>query len=334
MGNIKASSQTNVNGQLLAMLKANADRETPVRAVSRRLGLSSLQVERSVGQLRDLGFGIEQQGNCLKLAYAPDVLLSEEIVEQLDTSIIGRNVAVYREIGSTNDAAWEMAAQGAREGTVVIAEEQSQGRGRMGRKWVSPRGGLWMSAVLQPALAHNRTSVLTIAASVAVAEAIRRCTECTATIRWPNDILSGGKKLAGVLVETRSARHLEGTFILGIGVDVNCQAFPPELQPIATSLALETDTPVRRTDIAREVLRYFDDVYGQVMDGNLVSIEEKWKKMSSTIGRRITIVQNSRTYRGEVVDMDVAAGLMVRLDRGFVRAFRGEHVSVVKPDTA
>ena len=324
------SRPAKMNARLLVMLKAADGRRVAIREMRRALRLGEAGLERDVGQLEGLGFEISREDSHLKLLGAPDLLHPDEIREALGTGTIGREVVVYDRVASTNDVAWELAGGGAAEGLVVLAEEQSRGRGRMGRRWHSPRGGLWMSIVLRPDPPAGGVTVLTTAASVAVARAIRSCPGCHATIRWPNDILIGGRKVAGVLVETRSAGNAQGASILGIGVDVNCSEFPDDLKDTATAVSRCAGGPVRRVEVARSILQNFDGFYRQVSSGEHAAIGEEWVAMSSTIGRRITIIQNGRTYKGEVVDMDPIDGLMVRLDRGFVRNFKGEHVTVVR----
>jgi len=298
--------------------------------IARHIGLAGLRLDREIETLRRFGFAIESSGSGFRLAGAPDVFFPDELSWGLDTAMIGRDVVVLDRVSSTNDAAWELAANGAADGLVVLAEEQTRGRGRMGRSWFSPRGGLWMSILLVPDKPAGQATALTMAASVAVAKAVRTYPGCDASIRWPNDILIAGRKVAGVMVETGSSRSLHGTFILGIGVDVNCSEFPREIEPLAAAMAVHAGAKIRRADLARLIIRFLDELYIQIIRGEHAAIGEEWLALSSTVGQRVTIMRNGRTYRGEVVDMDPVEGLMVRLDTGFVRAFRGEHVTVVK----
>jgi len=341
-----------VNAQLTAALKNAKGNWISERQAGRLANLSSLMLEREVDRLRDAGYEIEAAGLRLRMTNAPDLLFADEIRCRLDTERIGSDVIVEREVSSTNDVAWKYAAEGARDGFVVLAERQTNGRGRIGRQWYSPDGGLWMSIVLRPNLERShdggtfgraalasyaapqdlpeQTSALTIGASVAVARAISAWPGCRTAIKWPNDILIDGKKAAGLMVETQNARSLQGTFILGIGVNSGAGEFPDDIREIATSMAEHTEKPVLRADLACAILQNFDDIYRQILQCEYTIIGEEWKRMSSTIGHHITIRQNSRTYTGEVVDLDPAAGLLVRLKSGFVRAFKGEHVTVVK----
>ena len=317
-----------IHAPLLSLLK-QAECVT-AQEIARRVGLAGLRLEREIESLRRFGFAIEASDSGFRLISAPDVFFPDELSYGLDTAIIGRNVIVLNRLSSTNDVAWELAGNGAADGLVVLAEEQTRGRGRMGRSWFSPRGGLWMSIVLMPDKPAGQATALTMAASVAVAKAVRAYPGCDASIRWPNDILIGGRKVAGVMVETGSSRSLHGTFILGIGVDVNCREFPREIEPLATALAAHAGGEIRRANLARRIISYLDELYAQIIRGEHAAIGEEWLALSSTVGQRITIMRNGRTYKGEVVDMDPVEGLMVRLDTGFVRAFRGEHVTVVK----
>ena len=326
----EGTQPNNLNPRLLRALKDANGEWVSETEIGRVAWLTGLRLEREIECLRRLGFVIEAGGARFRLLDAPDLLLSEEIRDLLDTAVIGREMAVYQTLASTNDAAWQHAAAGAEDGFVVLAEEQTAGRGRMGRGWFSPHGGLWMSIVLRPDAPAERATALTMAASVAVAKAIRKYPGCTATIRWPNDILIDGKKVGGVMVETGSSRSLHGVCILGIGVNVNCTQFPDELAAIATALALHVKTRIRRAELARLALAFLDELYGQIRRGDYGAAGEEWLALSSSVGQRITIMRNGRTYKGEVVDMDPMAGLMVRLDSGFVRAFKGEHVTVVK----
>ena len=329
-GKRQTASSRELHAPLLAMLRAAGGEWLAAQEIARSLDLGRLPLERELERLESFGFCVEREDSRLKLVAAPDLLFPDEIRHGLDTRVIGREVVVYDEIGSTNDAAWELAANGCNEGAVVFAEEQTRGRGRLGRKWYSPRGGLWMSILLRLEHPAERATLLTMAASVAVAGTIRAYPGCNATIRWPNDILVGEKKVAGVLVETRSTARLREAFVLGIGIDVSSAALPPELKAVATTLARHSSKPICRTKLARLILRRLDEMYLQILNGEHTAIGKEWSAMSSSLGRNITIIQNGRTYKGEVVDIDPIAGLMVRLDRGFVRAFRGEHVTVVK----
>jgi BirA family biotin operon repressor/biotin-[acetyl-CoA-carboxylase] ligase len=258
-------------------------------------------------------------------------LSAEAIRSGLRARQIGRDIIVRQWVTSTNDIAWELADAGADEGLVVFAEEQTAGRGRLGRSWWSPRGGgLWMSVLLRPSGWDGTVPIVTIIGALAVADAVRERTDLPAMIRWPNDVLVDDRKIAGVLVEARQTTAGRA-LVAGIGIDVGlAQAeLPPELVKLAVSIAAALGKPVNRVAIARAVLESLDRWYRVALDGDLDAVNGRWRELSVTLGRTVTLEEHGRRYRGTVIDVDVRLGLALRLDRGAVRHFRGEHVSLV-----
>ena len=250
----------------------------------------------------------------------------------LRTRIVGRAVHFLDSVPSTNDAAWDRVKAGDDEGTVIFAEEQTRGRGRLGRTWWSPRGkGLWMSILLRPPHREGAVPATTIIAALAVAEAIRSETRLRALIRWPNDILIDDKKVGGILVEARAGRR---EVVLGIGIDVESQAtgprIPKEVAAIATSLADAAGDDIDRAHFARTVLRKLDRWYRVQLNRDFDAINQKWKELSATMGRQIALEEDGHTYEGTVIDVDVRFGLALRLRRGSIRQFRGEHVTILR----
>jgi BirA family transcriptional regulator, biotin operon repressor / biotin---[acetyl-CoA-carboxylase] ligase len=259
-------------------------------------------------------------------------LSAQALKKNLNTRIVGREIHVYDLVISTNDVAWELADRGAPEGTVVLAEEQTQGRGRLGRSWWSPRGGgLWMSVVLHPPTREGAVPMTTIIGGLAIADAVRRTTRLPAMIRWPNDITIEGRKVAGVLVESRHGQDGHKV-VLGIGLDVNLAGgeMPEELSALATSLSEERGEPVDRATVAQQLLRDLDRWYQIKLDRDIDQINRCWREWSATLGRRIVLEEHGNRYEGEVADLDVVDGLALRLGRGNIRHFRGEHVSVLR----
>jgi BirA family biotin operon repressor/biotin-[acetyl-CoA-carboxylase] ligase len=222
-------------------------------------------------------------------------------------------------VASTNDLAWEQARAGAPEGWTVSAESQAAGRGRFGRAWHSPPGlALAVSVLLRPTLPPERLPLLTAAAAVAAAEAAGPWTR----IRWPNDVVARGRKLAGVIVEGRDT----GAFVLGCGMNVNpLEAdFPEELKGAATSLRIESGREHDRADALKRFLERLDVRYDEALRGD-PALGAAWKEKSALLGKRVRVTEGGVEHGGEVVDLDVLEGLMVRLEGG-VRRFRLEHV--------
>jgi len=262
----------------------------------------------------------------------PDTLSAAALRRGLRTRLVGRRIDVHERVTSTNDVAWELAGLGAEDGAVVVAEEQTGGRGRLGRTWWSPRGkGLWLSVLLRPPTRAGAVPMTTIVGALAAADAIRDVTRLRAMIRWPNDVLIDGRKVAGVLVEARQGARGRD-LVLGIGLDVNVRRaeMPDDFADAATSLSEELGEPVSRTALARQVLRELDRWYQIKLDGDTEAINRRWRELSATLGRRIELKEQERRYRGEVIEVDVSLGLALRLDSGGIRHFRGEHVSRVR----
>lgn len=255
----------------------------------------------------------------------------EQVRRGLATRIVGREIHAYDLVTSTNDVVWELAGRGAEEGTVVFAEEQTRGRGRLGRTWWSPRGkGIWMSVLLRPPVREGVVPMTTIIGALATADAIRSAARLPAMIRWPNDVIIEEKKAAGVLVEARvgsAGREL----VLGIGIDVNAGAaeMPEEIAGLATSLSEAAGEEIDRPELARAVLQELDRWYQIKLDGDAEAVNRRWRELSATLGHRITLEERGRRYEGDVVDVDIRLGLALRLGRGGIRHFRGEHVSVI-----
>jgi len=234
-------------------------------------GLDAPGLREALRGLREAGFRIEvRPGGAMRLLAAPDRLGADEIAHRLDTRVIGRRVTVCAETASTNDLARERLLGGAPEGECVLAEHQTIGRGRQGRRWIAPpRTAVLMSVGLRPPLDAAQGSALTFAASVAVAEAITAAAGVACAIEWPNDITCRDRKVAGILVEGGHVRPealdrpARAAFVIGVGINANVPlaALPPEIRATATSLAEECGRPVDRVLLARHVLRALDTWY-------------------------------------------------------------------------
>ncbi len=259
--------------------------------------------------------------------------LPEKLRRGLRTHIVGREIHCHDLVTSTNDVAWELAKAGADEGTVVFAEEQAHGRGRLGRNWWSSRGkGILMSVVLRPLKHDSIVPVTTIIGALAAADAIRAAAQLPAMIRWPNDILIGDRKVGGILVEAQAGRR---ELVLGIGIDVAAwtgadrASMPTDVAEAATSLSDAAGEDLDRLALTRALLRKLDRWYQVKLDGDFDSINQRWRELSATLGQRLKLEEHGRIYEGTVIDIDVRFGLALRLERGAIRQFRGEHVSVI-----
>jgi BirA family transcriptional regulator, biotin operon repressor / biotin---[acetyl-CoA-carboxylase] ligase len=320
-----------VKWSLLEALRKRAGEWTAPAELAAETLDAPAEVERAVSELRADGYVISRRrGGKIRFTGCGDRLITHEIKRDLKTKIIGRQVTVLERVASTNDAAWQAALSGAPEGTVIFAEEQTAGRGRMGRQWISPpRSGLLFSVVLRPELEVQQSNLLTVVSAVAVAEALQERLGLHARIRWPNDITVRDRKVAGILVEGRSLAT-GSAFVLGIGVNVRARPkdFPAELRETATSLAAEAKTPPDRNDLGRGLLASLDRWYGDLRQGEYGHIARRWRRLSSTLGERVILLENGREFRGRVLDLSLEDGLIVRLDEGVTRIFHPSTVTL------
>jgi BirA family biotin operon repressor/biotin-[acetyl-CoA-carboxylase] ligase len=254
-----------------------------------------------------------------------DTLDPDRIQAHLDTHSLGTFVRVFKSTSSTSDIAAEYARNEDHHGWVVFAEYQSRGRGRAGNSWHSaPGDGLLCSVVLTKC--RLRPELLSLMAAVATAEAIG----CGARIKWPNDILINGKKVCGILLESRAfAGHT--AYILGMGINCHQQGhdFPRELQSYATSLDIETHTVVDRTTLARRLLVCLEQ-WIETAEGDPDKVVEQWYRMSVQLGHRVTVIYNGQRFSGHCIGVDPERGLMLQLDRGGVRLFDAAHSSIAR----
>ncbi|MBV8880773.1 MAG: biotin--[acetyl-CoA-carboxylase] ligase [Planctomycetaceae bacterium] len=241
-------------------------------------------------------------------------LSSDTLRARLHTRIVGKRILCVDACDSTNDLAWKEALAGAADGTAVFAEEQVKGRGRFGRTWTAPKGkGLLCSVVLRPEIDVDRVPLMTAMAALAAADVVGDA----AQIRFPNDVMVGGRKIAGILVEARFISSKPDVFIVGVGLNVN--GHPPDMN--ATSLG-ET---VSRVSTARALLEALDDWYGR-LSGSLRDYRKAWRERSFIVGKRVRVKQNGKYVPGVVEDVDPMDGIVLRLDSGHPRTIRSEHV--------
>jgi BirA family biotin operon repressor/biotin-[acetyl-CoA-carboxylase] ligase len=296
-----------------------------------RLKLSAAAMAVEVADLEKLGYNIESHPHFgYRLLGTPDRLTADDIKARLKTSVIGAEILVFEETASTNDVVEHLAKSGAREGLVVFAESQTKGRGRHGRAWASPRGkGLWFSVLLRPALPPSAASRITIAASVAVARAIRQSCGVNARIKWPNDVIVDGRKLAGILTELHTEADEILLAILGIGINVNCQRedFPDTMTGIATSLELEAGQAQDRVALAARVLAGLDECYRLALE-DFESIADEWAQLSTTLGKQVVVTMGQRRIEGCAQALDGDGALLLRKDDGRVERILGGDVVV------
>ena len=240
---------------------------------------------------------------------------------------IGRRIEFHEEIESTNTEALHLAQQDAPEGTVVIAEAQSSGRGRLDRIWESPPAmNLYLSVILRPDITAVSASLIPLMVGVAVAEVISQYCKGRVRLKWPNDILIDGKKICGILTEMRTRADRVAFIIAGIGVNLNMQKlhFPRELRETATSLRIETECEIDRLDFSVRLIETLEHWYRIFLNGGQDHIRQSWLKYADIIGRRIEVVFKSDMQRGTVVGLDENGALLIQGETGVQQVLAGD----------
>lgn len=322
------------DAKILSALRENFDGVSGAELAG-QLRISRAAVWSRIEELRALGYQIEAGPHFgYRLVGEPDALHADDLLARLGkTKIIGRDIRVFEQTTSTNDVVEKLARDGVREGTAVFAESQTRGRGRLGRKWLSPaRRGLWFSILLRPNLRPQETTQLTVASAVALRRAIASETGLNPEIKWPNDVLVAGKKVAGILTEMSAELDQVRYAILGIGIDVNLTAaeFPPELKKLATSLRIETGAPVSRPALATAILRELDSAYSNVCAGKFSDIADEWEEHCATIGNNVAVQIGDRKIRGRAESLDDGGALLLRTEYGQLEPIFGGDVTVEK----
>lgn len=303
--------------------------------LSQELGISRAAIWARIEELRKLGYEIEASPVLgYRLVSSPDVLHADDLLARLGkTKVVGRDIRVFEQTTSTNDVVEKLARDGVKEGVVVFAESQTKGRGRLGREWTSPtRKGLWFSILLRPELRPQETTQLTVAAATALWRAIHEETGLSPEIKWPNDILIRGKKVVGILTELSAEVDRVKHVTVGIGVDVNLAAneFSVELRKIATSLRIESGSPVSRPDLATTTLRELDRDYARVCAGKFAEVADEWEEHCTTIGQRIVVTMGDRKLRGRAESLDDDGALLLRTEHGRLERIIGGDVTLEK----
>lgn len=284
--------------------------------------------------MADAGYEVELHPYLgVRLLDIPDRLLEHEISESLNTKVVGRKLHIFASCASTSDEIWALVEKGAcKDGELALADAQTKGRGRMGRAWESAGGkGVYLSFFANLKIPEDKVQVVTCAASLAVANTIEQFAHLPATIKWPNDVYVGKRKVAGILVEARSDHP--GKYVVGIGVNVNQTEgdFPEELRDIATSLRIERRTgPVNRVRLLRPLLFYLDNVFAQVRKKKFERVANAWKEYAGDVGKKVKLTHSGKEIAGTLLELNPVEGIRLRDERGKEQTFRPEHVLTIQ----
>ena len=284
--------------------------------LSEELGVTRAAIWKEVQALRAMGYEIVSSTHRgYALQSAPDKLFSDEIQHELRTKRIGKEIFSYESLDSTNTTAWRLGMDGVKEGACVFAEHQKKGRGRLGRAWSSPKEkNILFSVLLRPKLAPSEVSRLTLAAGLAVVEAVKRQTGIVLGLKWPNDVLWGDKKVCGILTEMNAEADRVHFVVLGIGLNVNSAS--SDLLPQAASLREIAEKKTARVPLARAILEELERFVDMVGAAQMDALCEIWENHSLTTGRRVAATVLDRTVEGTAVGIDRDGALWIRKDNG------------------
>ncbi len=317
--------------EILRLLINGKDQYISGEELSNKLGVSRTAIWKNIEQLRKQGYEISSQTKKgYKLINSPDDLSGAYIKVALRDIDFLKEVMYFDSVDSTNTRAKILAEQGTEEGTIIIAEEQTSGRGRLGRDWKSPKSaGLWFSLILRPKIDPEDASILTQVAAAAMAKAIGKVTDVKVGIKWPNDLWVEGKKLSGILTEMSAEISRINYVVIGIGVNVNNESFGGELADIATSLRIQTGEKIKRADIVVEFLNEFYIYYNELLeDGYSSSAMQFCKENSITLGKDVNIIKYNEIIPARAIDILRSGELLVELEDGTSYAVNSGEVSI------
>jgi BirA family biotin operon repressor/biotin-[acetyl-CoA-carboxylase] ligase len=307
-------------------------RYVPLQFVVSRLGCTESEVKRLLSFMREKGYEVEENPALgIRLLGDPDVLSESTIREGLRTRILGRSVRCYSSLASTNEEAKLLGREGEEEGLVVIADEQTAGRGRFGREWVSPRGeGIWMSILLRPGSNLEPVAALSLVAAHSVATALSQVSGVRTAIKWPNDVKIGEKKVCGILAELDKDSAGMGFLVMGIGLNVNQLRFGGDLKSYATSVRIETGKAFSRPQLVRRILENLEKSYLEIMKEGFSHVLKDVRRLCTMVGEQVRVRLGSEEVEGYVQDIDDAGRLVVRTEDGRIREILAGEASTVR----
>jgi BirA family biotin operon repressor/biotin-[acetyl-CoA-carboxylase] ligase len=326
-----------INHDLLGKFYRAGGQAVGVSDLKQDLGLSLEEIASAVETLRAAGYVIGKShpygSTAFQMLEIPDRFYEHEVRRRLPTEWLGQTIASYETLTSTNDVARTMSADGAPHGTIVVAEEQVEGRGRSGRTWHSARAkGIYVSLILRPGGRVPSVAALQVTTAVAVAHAAMKVTGKPARIRWPNDVLMGRGKIAGILAEASDLGTEDALWIVGIGLNVGhgLADFPSEIVEEASSLSLETGHPLSRLPVLPTLLGTLEEWYDRVFAGELEEVANAWRPLSSILDREVVLLRGEKKTEGTVRDLSPERGILVEGADG-QEWIPAEHVTFLRP---
>ena len=304
---------------LLTLLAENATMVTSGARIAKEVGVSRSMVWQWVERLRELGVKVKSQpGTGYFLEQIPDILTPDMLKQRLKGSLFGKRIFHFFRTDSTNRVALELGHAGEPEGAVVLAEEQTAGRGRGGRAWHSERAtGIYVTLLLRPKLAPVQAPLLTMMAGLSAHSAVQALTGLEVDLKWPNDLLVRGRKLGGILTEMHAEPGQIRFVIVGIGLNVNQEKFPGELADLATSLRAETGKPQSRMQLLVRLLHEFESDYNRFLREGVATVVARFESVSSYArGKRVRVTNGTESYVGTTAGLGPEGLLQVERDGG------------------
>lgn len=315
-----------MKSEILAALRS-AQGHVSGQELCRQLGVSRTAVWKTINQLKEAGYEIEAvQNRGYRLLSSPDILSQAELESNRHTNWVGKELYFFESTDSTNIRAKDLAEKGSVHGTLVVADEQIQGRGRRGRGWESEKGiSIYMSLVLKPDIDPGNASMLTLVAAMAVAEGIEKCTGLECQIKWPNDVVIHGKKVCGILTEMSTQIDYINHIVIGIGINVQNEEFPEEIRHIATSLYLESGQKQNRALIIERVWEAFEHYYNiYLKTQDMQGLMEEYNQKLVNMGREVRVLDPKEPYEGRAAGINERGELVVETRDGKKYVASGE----------
>ena len=302
-----------MKAEILKMLR-ETDSYVSGQELCNKFGVSRTAVWKAINQLKENGYEIEAvQNKGYHLLSAPDVMDVTELESIHSTEWAGCELYYYDSIDSTNTKAKELAEDGHPSGALVVADQQTAGKGRRGRSWESPTGtGIFMTLMLKPEINPNNASMLTLVAAMATTRAIRRVTGVPAMIKWPNDIVMNGKKVCGILTEMSAQFDYINHIVIGIGINVHNEEFPEEIKETASSLFLESGQHIHRASLIEAFLEEFEDVYAEYLKTeDMEGLQKEYDTMLVNRGRQVRVLDPKEPFEGKAMGITKKGELIV-----------------------
>lgn len=318
--------------KIISLLKNNKECFISGQKISENLGVSRAAIWKYINAIKEDGYKIESVSRKgYKLVSSPDILTFEEVKNYINGKYIGKELVHLDSVDSTNNEAKKYAIKNAKEGTVIISEEQTMGRGRLGRNWVSPKyKGIWMSIILRPDIEPMKISKITQVAAASVTLAMESL-GINAFIKWPNDIIMNGKKVCGILTEMSGELNKVNYVIVGIGVNANIEKdeFSDEIKEVASSLKVESHKSVDRKKLVGVILTKFEKLYNEfINEGNINNSIKVCKEKSILLGKNVRVLRRNEERKAKALDLNSEGRLIVQYENGQLEEIVSGEISI------